>query len=71
MSHKPSDVVGANIFTVKENKLFCIVNYCSKFPVIKKMDGLSADSLIKAVMIVFADFGLPNNIVLDADTNFI
>ena len=33
------------------------------FPVIKKIDTLSAYILIKAVKIVFAEFGLPKKIV--------
>ena len=37
----------------------------------KKADGLSADELIKATKIVFAEFGFPKRIVSDADPNFI
>ena len=41
-------VVDANIFNVENNTLLCIVDYYSKFPVIMKTDGISADSLIWA-----------------------
>ena len=59
MLHKPWEVVGANIFTVKNNLLLCIVDYYSKFPVIKKTDGLSAGGLIRAVKIgFFSEFRL-------------
>ena len=37
----------------------------------KKTDGLSADNLIRAVKIVFAECGLPKNTVSDAGKNFI
>ena len=35
------------------------------------MDGLSADSLIAAVKVIFAEYGLPNRIMSDAGSNFI
>ena len=71
MPHKPWDMVGANIFTIKNNTLLCIVDYHSKFPVVMKTDSLSGDNLIRMVKIVFAEFGLPKKIVSDAGTNFI
>ena len=36
MPHKAWEVVGTNIFTVKDNTLLCIVDYYRKFPVIRK-----------------------------------
>ena len=59
MPYKHCEVIGADIFTNKSNALLFIVNYYSKFPVIKKTDGLYDDSLIREVKIVFAEFGLP------------
>ena len=64
-------MVGANIFPIRNNTLFCIVDYYSKVPVVKKTDDLSPDSLIGEVKIVFAEFWLPRQIVLDAAINFI
>ena len=71
MLHKPWEVVGAEIFTIKSNALLYIVDYYSKLPVIKKPNGLSADNLIRAVKIVIAEFGLPKETVSDVGTNFI
>ena len=71
MSYKAWDVVGANIFTIKNNTLLCIANYYSKFQVTEKTDGFSAENLIRAIKIVFAEFGLPKKIVSNAGTNFI
>ena len=66
----PYEVVGANKFTVKNNTLLYTVDYyCTSL--IKTTDGLSADSLIRAVKIVFEKFGLPKKIVSDAGINFI
>ena len=46
MPHKPWEVDGTDIFTIKKNALLCIVDYYSKFPVVKKTDGHLADNLI-------------------------
>ena len=71
MPHKPWELVDANTFTIKSNTSLCILYYYSKFPVLRKTDGLSADNLIGVVKIVFAEFGFPKKIVSDANTNFI
>ena len=36
MPHKPWEVFDANIFAVKNNTLLCIIDYYSKFPVVKR-----------------------------------
>ena len=47
----------------------CITDYNSKFPVIKKLEGLSAESLIITTKIIFAKYGIPQKIMSDASTN--
>ena len=71
MPHKPSELVGAAIFTIKNDILFGIVDYYSEFLIVKKADGLLAENLIGMVKTVFAEFGLPMKIVLDAGTHYI
>ena len=41
------------MFTLCNKNYLCIVDYHSKFPVIKKTEDLSADSLILACKIIF------------------
>ena len=53
------------MFSVKNNKLMCIVYYYSKFPIVKKGDGISADDLIRAAKFVFVEFVLPKKIFSD------
>ena len=53
------------MFMLHIKNYLCIVDYHSKFPVIKKMEDLSADSLILTCKIIFAEFGLPKKIILD------
>ena len=56
---RPWEVVGADIFHFKYKHYLCIVDYDSKFPVVKRLEGLSADNLINMVKIIFAKYGIP------------
>ena len=56
---RPWEVVGADVFHLKNKHYFCIVHYNSKFPVVKRLEGLSADNLISTVKIIFAEYGVP------------
>ena len=49
----------------------CIVDYNSKFPVIRRLEGLSAESLINTVKIIFAKYGIPQKIMSEVGTNFV
>ena len=71
MPYKPWEMVGPDILSIKNNKLLCIVDYYSKFPVGKKTDGLLVYNLIRVAKIVFAEFGLPKKIMSDPGMNFI
>ena len=51
-------------------KLFCFVEYHSKFPIVKKVNSLSADNLVQATQQIFAEYGLPKKIVSYVGTNF-
>ena len=50
---KSWEIVGADIFTLQNRNYLHIVDYHSKFPVIKPVEDLSADSLILTCKIVF------------------
>ena len=43
---KPWEVVGVELLSINYKMLLCIVDYYSKFPIMKKAEGLSADDLI-------------------------
>ena len=49
----------------------CIIDYNSKFPVIKKLEGLSAKNLNTTTKIIFAEYGTPQKIISDTGTNFV
>ena len=48
-----------------------MVDYNSKFPIIKRLEGLSAENLTNAGKIIFAEYGIPCKIMSDAGTNFV
>ena len=56
------EIVGADIFSIDNETLFCIVDYYSKFPVMKRTDVLSADDLRRATKVTetFELFSLQN-----------
>ena len=68
---KPWYVIGTDVFQLNNKNYICLVDYHSKFPVIKRMNGLSADSLTAAVRVIFAEYGIPHTIMSDAGSNFI
>ena len=55
----------------KNKHYLCIVDYNSKFPVIKRPEGLSADNLINMVKTIFAQYGIPCKLMLGAGTNLV
>ena len=65
------DVLGTDIFTLNNKQYLCIVDYHSKFPIIKKTKDLSADSLIFMCKIIFAEYGILKKIMSDSGGNFI
>ena len=49
----------------------CIVDYHGKFPVIKRMEGLSAENLIPTTKVIFAEYGILHRLMSDAGSNFV
>ena len=68
---RPWDVIGEDMFTLNNKHYLCIVDYHSKFPIIRKTEDLSVDSLILTCKIIFAEYGLPKKIMSDSGSNFI
>ena len=59
MSHKIPGRPQGSVGTDNSEHCLCIVDYHSKFPVIKQVKGLSADSLINIFKITFSEYRLP------------
>ena len=58
------------MFHYNNKNFLCIVDYNSKFPVVKRLEGLSAKNLTNTVKIIFAEYGICHKIMSDAGTNF-
>ena len=68
---KPWEIVGADTLTIHNRNYLCTVDYHNRFPVIKKIDDLSADSLLLTCKIIFSEYSLPWKIMSDSGGNFI
>ena len=68
---RPCEVIGADMFTLNNKQYLCIVDYHGKFPIIKKTEDLSADSIILVCKIIFAEYGVPKKIMSDSGDNLI
>ena len=53
---RPWEAVGADIFHLNNINYLCVVDYNSKFPIIRKLQGLSLEYLINAVSATFAKY---------------
>ena len=67
---KPWEVIGAVMFNLNNKHYLCIVDYHSKFPIIKRTEDFSADILILICNIIFAEYGLLKEIMLESGGNF-
>ena len=63
--------VRGDTFKCNNKYYLCIVDYHGKLPVIKQVEGLGIDKLLKTCKIVPLEYRLPNKIVQDAGTNFV
>ena len=60
-----------DIFHFNNKNYLCIVDYHSKFPLVKRLGGLSAESLITTIKVIFTEYGIPQKLMSDAGTNFV
>ena len=67
---RPWEVLGAVVFHFNNKNYLCVVEYLSKFPVIKRIEGLSTESLITTTKVIFEEYGISHKIMSDAGTNF-
>ena len=67
---RPWEVVGADVFMTNCKTLLCIVDYHSKFPIVKKVNSLSADDVVHTTKLIFAECGFLRKTVSDVGTTF-
>ena len=68
---RPWEVISTDVFHFNNKNYLCIVDHHSKFPVIKRLERLSVESLVNTVKIIFAKYGIPQKIMSDSGINFV
>ena len=68
---RPWEAVGADVFHFNNINYLCVVDYNSKFPIVRKLQGLLAEHLINAVSSIFTEYGILQKLMSDAGTNFV
>ena len=63
--------LGTDVFMINNKTLLCIVDYHSKFPIVKKVSSLSADELVQTTKLMFAEYGVLKGVVSYAGINLI
>ena len=64
-------MLGTDTFHFNNKNYLCLIDYHSKFPVVKRMEGLSTENLTARAKIIFTEYGISHKIMSDAGTNFV
>ena len=68
---RPWEKLGTDIFEFKGLKYLMIVDYYSRFPVIRLLSDISAETICNHFTSVSAEYGLPSIIIADFGTQYI
>ena len=49
-------MVGADVFMINDKTLLCIVDYHSKFQIVKKENSSSEDDLVQTAKLIFTEY---------------
>ena len=62
--------LGTDIFEYKGSQFLIIVDYYSRFPVIRRLDNIRANTISNKFTAVLLEYGLPDEIVADYGTQY-
>ena len=68
---RPMEKLGTDIFEFKGMKYLMTVDYYSRFPVIRLLSDMTADTICNHFTSVLAEYGLPSTIIADFGTQYI
>ena len=68
---RPWEKLGTDIFEFTGLKYLMIVDYYSRFPVIRLLSDISAKTICNHFTSVLAEYGLPSIIIADFGTQYI
>ena len=66
----PWHTVATDLFEIRNSKYLLIVDYYSRFPVLRKLASTTARVLIQEMKAVFAELGVPSVIVSDGGPQY-
>ena len=62
--------LGLDIFSLRNTQYLLVIDYFSRFPVVKQLQSLHSLSVIKHLKDIFTEIGIPRCIVSDGGTQF-
>ena len=68
--HQSWHTVVADLFEIKNSKYLLLVDYYSRFPVLRKLGNTMSKVLVQEMKAVFAELGVPNVIVSDGGQQY-
>ena len=63
-------MIGTYVSIINSETPLYVVDYHSKFSVVKKVNTLTADGLVQTTKLIFVEHGFPKKTVSDLGTNF-
>ncbi|KAI8509816.1 hypothetical protein Bbelb_122440 [Branchiostoma belcheri] len=67
---RPWKKVGADLFYLNQEWFLLVVDYYSKFPIVKTLKSLKASTVTQAFKGIFAEQGIPDEVICDNGTQF-
>ena len=67
---RPWEKLGTDIFEFQGSKYLMVVDYFSRFPIVRPLNNISADSVCAQLTNILAEYGLPSSIVADFGTQY-
>ena len=71
LPERPWEKLGADIFQFKESKYLMIVDYYSRFPVIRLLNDMKASTISTHFTSVLSEYGIPSTIITDFGSQFV
>ncbi|XP_039256273.2 uncharacterized protein LOC120332993 [Styela clava] len=68
---RPWEKLGTDIFEFQGNKYLMIVDYFSRFPVVRKLQDMTAESVCEQFSNVLAEYGLCSTILADFGSQYV
>ncbi|XP_019628682.1 PREDICTED: uncharacterized protein K02A2.6-like [Branchiostoma belcheri] len=67
---RPWKKLGADLFYLNQKWFLLVVDYYSKFPIVKTLKSLKASTVTQAFKGIFAEQGIPDEVICDNGTQF-